>query len=328
MLGDVSGHNVISSYISAISLGILTSTWNRNQNPLSLLKNINEELNKADYEQYHLCAGILLWDRRRRKIEIATAGIPGAIIVKQDAEGFCRFHEIEGGGLCLGLLKENHLFLSAETKMDEGDYFFLFSDGICKEQIAEALSSGVCLDRKNIRGICQEILDRILEKSGQDDDMILIALRQSETFRTQGYHYEFRSDYREAEQACRWALSLCTPDRIPWGNDPCFIALALREALINAVRHGNKFQPGAFVDLSLYFEPDLLKIEISDAGPGFQLPETLRKIEVVDIFQSGGRGLSAMYSIADQISVSGGTVSLIFKKKQVRGTGCGVRDEG
>ncbi len=326
MLGDVSGHNVISSYISAISLGILTSTWNRNQEPLSLLKNINAELNKADYEQYHLCAGILLWDRRRRKIEIATAGIPGAIIAKQNADGSCQFREIEGGGLCLGLVKEDHLFLTAETELDKGDYLFLFSDGISKEQIADVLSSGTLRpDRENIRGICQNILDRILEKSGQDDDMILIAIRQTETVPAQGYHYGFPSDYAEAEKACRWAAGLCTPDRIPQGNDLCLITLALGEALINAVRHGNKFDHRAFVDLSLYFEPDMLRIEISDAGPGFQLPDTVKKIESIDVLQSGGRGLSAMYSIADRMTVSGGTVSLIFQKKA--GQGSGVRGE-
>ncbi len=325
MLGDVSGHNVISSYISAISLGILTSTWNRNQEPLGLLKNINAELNKADYEKYHLCAGILLWDRRRRKIEIASAGIPGGIIAKKDADGSYRFHELEGGGLCLGLVKEDHLFLTAETELDQGDYFFLFSDGIRKEQITEALSSGtVCLDRENIRGISQDILDRILEKDGQDDDMILIAVRQSETFRNCGYHYEFRSDYTEAEQACRWAAGHCTPDRIPRGHDLCLIMVALREALINAVRHGNKFNHKGYVDLSLYFEPDMLRIEISDTGPGFQLPETIQKIEAIDVFQSGGRGLSAMYSIADRMTVAGGTVSLIFQKK----TGCRLQVAG
>lgn len=115
-------------------------------------------------------------------------------------------------------MKEDHLFLTAETELDPGDYLFLFSDGIRKEQIADALSSGMLRPgTENIRGICQHILDRILEKSGQDDDMILIALKQGETVPAQGHHYEFRSDYKEAEQACRWAEALCTPDRIPRG---------------------------------------------------------------------------------------------------------------
>lgn len=102
------------------------------------------------------------------------------------------------------------------------------------------------------------------------------------------------------------------PGQNPPGNDLCLISVALREALINAVRHGNKFDPKSFVDLSLYFEPDMLRIEISDAGPGFQLPDTVQKIENIDVLQSGGRGLSAMYSLADRMTVSGGTVSLIF----------------
>ncbi len=324
MLGDVAGHNVMSSYISAISLGILTSHWDRHQNPMGLFKIINAELNKSDYHQYHLCATALLWDRCRKKMKIATAGNPGGLLARETAEGPLNFRELAGGGMCLGLLKEEHLFLSEEIEFEGETCLFLFSDGINKEDIIEILSSGnVPLKRKNIRGLCQEILDRILEKSGQDDDMVLIALNSSpsscacsnEKGENSALHYEFLSDYKSADKACRWIGTQCIPDKIPRGKDPCFILLAVREALINAVRHGNKFTSDAFIDLSVFFEAGELRREISDEGPGFEIPDTIQKIENLDVLQPGGRGLSVMYSIADTVKVDGGTVSLIFRKK-------------
>ncbi|MDM8549161.1 response regulator [Desulfobacterales bacterium HSG2] len=330
ILGDVAGHNVMSSYISAISLGMLTSNWDRNQNPLKLLKLINAELNKSDYDKYHLCTTALLWDRRRQKIKIGTAGNPGGFFVMKTKEGSLDFRELSGGGMCLGLLKDDHLFLSEETEFNEDAYLFLFSDGIRKKDIMDILSSGsVCLDRKNIRGLCQEILDRILDKSGQNDDMVLIALKSlrggwkgpdagaREGNENSELHYELLSTYKAADKACKWAVEQCVPEKIPKGKDPCLVFLAAREALINAVRYGNKFNPDAFIDLSLFFDHGELRIEISDEGPGFQLPDTVKKIEDIDVLQSGGRGLAVMYSVADAVNVAGGTISLVFREKGV-----------
>jgi len=315
-MGDVSGHNVMSSYISAISLGILSTTWNKNQKARDLMRVINAELNKQDYEHYHLCATVLLWDRHRKKMEITTAGNPGGILIKfpYDA-GISEFDELEGGGMCLGLLREEHLFLDQEIAFDEESYFFLFSDGVSSEQIIDVLSSGnIDLSRRSgIRGLSWEILDGILEKYGQNDDVLLISLRSSGKYRDQGLHYDFPSTYEGADRACKWAAVQCAPQRIPAGKDSCFIFLALREALINAVRHGNDFKPDAFVHLSLFFNTGELIMQISDEGPGFELPDPIQGIEAVNVLQPSGRGLSVMYSVADSITVDGGTVSLIFR---------------
>ncbi len=336
-LGDVAGHNVMSSYISAVSLGILTSNWDKNQNPLKLLKIINAELNKTHYEQYHLCATSLLWDRRRRKIKVATAGMPGGLLVRDNADAVSRspdFSDLNGGGMCLGLLKEDHLFEHLEIELENDSYLFLYSDGISRKYLLAELSQGdpdMKIDlKKGIRGLCREILDRILEKHGQDDDMILIALkppdspffslapRCPEDDKRESLHYEFLSDYGEADKACRWAAEKCLARKLPGGNDPCFIFLALREALINAVRHGNQFEHKAFIDLSLFFAPDELRIDVSDQGTGFDMPDSIKKMEDVNVLGSGGRGVPVMQSLTDSLKVSGGTVSLIFREK-VRG---------
>ncbi|MCP4107035.1 MAG: response regulator [Desulfobacteraceae bacterium] len=318
ILGDVAGHNVMSSYVSAFSLGILASNWNRNQNPLDLIKTINAELNKSDYDKFHLCATAMLWDMRRKKIKISSAGNPGGLIVTvSQKDEPLRFRELDGGGMCLGLLKEENLFLSYETELDENSFLFVFSDGIDISHIMAVLSSrSVDLNRDNIKGLSQEIMDRILEKQVQNDDMILITLKHTEDFRAKGLHYEMSSTYEEVDKACKWAEEQCTPERIPQGNDLCYIMIALREALINAVKHGNNFDPAAFVDLSLYFEPGILKIDVSDEGPGFEISDNLKKIEDVCAVQSGARGLPAMNSTADSISVYGGTVSLVFKETE------------
>ncbi|HAO21161.1 MAG: hypothetical protein BWK80_31960 [Desulfobacteraceae bacterium IS3] len=315
VLGDVSGHNVMSSYISAIFLGILSSVWNKNQNPSDLLRTVNAELNKADYADYHLCVSALLWDRRRGKLRLATAGNPGALWVKKKNNGDIDIEELGGGGMCLGWVKEDFIFTDCEIEMTPGDFLFLFSDGIDSKAVIDILNADKeLLRRETTKGISQQILDRILAKQVQKDDMILVALSEPETISDAGLHYSFPSTYSGVEGACQWAAEMIKAEQIPEGKESVLVLLAIREALINAVNYGNAFSHQAFVDLSLYFKPGELRVDISDEGAGFALPAILNKIEHIRVEQLGNRGLAVMNSVSDQVVVNGSTVSLIFRR--------------
>lgn len=316
-LGDVSGHNVMSSYISAISFGILTSSWQKNQKPERLFKTMNQELNKPDYDQYHLCATSLLWDRMRENISVSNAGNPGAILFQQDGDGHFRIKELTEGGMCLGLIREDHLFISEHLHFPENACLFLFSDGIEPEEIKEVLLSGkVNPAGESIRGISREILDLILETKNQKDDMILVTLKADSRFFPPALRYSFPADYKSAESACKWAADQLIPDSIPNGHDPYFVLLALREGVINSVKHANTMDAQSYIDIALFVFPEKLVIEISDEGEGIELPDNLQKINEVDILQDCGRGIPVMYSVSDEFQVDGGSVQMIFHKRQ------------
>ncbi len=317
VLGDVSGHTVLTSYISAIFLGIMMSAWEKRDDPLELLKAVNLEIHNAHYEDFHLCATAVLWDRNRGTLQIASAGNPGALLVRQTGDGGVSVQEQVGGGMCLGLLREERLFLQDRVAMQPGDLLFLFTDGIQARTLRSVLTGGtVNLQRESIRGLCREITDEILKIDGQQDDVLLVALRDPRLPEGKGIRYSIRSSYQAVDSACRWAERILVPDHIPPGRDDCFIMLALREALLNAVSHGNRFNPDARVTLSLNFAPDALTATVSDEGDGFELPDHLPQIEEVDVKQSGGRGLATMRSVADEIRADRGVVQLVFREQQ------------
>ncbi len=313
-LGDVSGHSVMSSYLSAFYLGVLTANWNRVQKPHDLLRTINHELNASDYREYHLCATALLWDRNRQRVEIGTAGNPGGLLAWSAADGGVDVRRLTGGGMCLGLLPQDDLFHRDGFRFPPETYLFLFTDGLREEAIEAALASGeIGLDRPSIHGLGQEIIDWTLGREGQTDDILLVTLRSPIHPPDMGCHRAFSSSYDGVDAACRWAETILTPGNLPPDKDPGMVMLILREALINAVQHGNRHSSGAFVDVSIYPSPNRLRIDVSDEGPGFDLPEPPRRIDAVDVLQSGGRGVAAMQTAADDITVTGGTVSLVFE---------------
>ena len=100
---------------------------------------------------------------------------------------------------------------------------------------------------------------------------------------------------------------------IPDGIDTDFLLLSIRETLLNAVEHGNNQNPDSYVEVSIYFSPMELRIDVSDEGAGFYLQEKLKESGVQDGLQIGKRGLSLIHASADNIEVICGTFSLIFK---------------
>ena len=320
ILLDVSGHDVISSYLSAVSLGILSSVWDKVQDPTDLLVAINSELLKLGSDRYHICVTALLWDQRRSRLRIAVAGNPGSLLVKRDRAGGFEFRELEGGGMCLGVFRRSDLFVYQEIQFTEGEYLFLFSDGVESEQVRESILRGeITLDRESVQGLGGDILERIVRRHQQTDDMILLTLRAPAPFPETGMHHSFSAQYDDVDRACAWVNGILNSHALPEGHDVDFVNLAIREALLNSVEHGNARRPDAPVDISIYFEADRVRVDISDEGQGFDLSGRLAIIHEQDQFTIGKRGLLLMEATADEIEVNGGTISLSFKGKTARG---------
>jgi len=316
VLADVAGHSVMSSYTSAIFTGILTSFWDTHKAPLALLKKTNKELIKVGNDKSHICATAMVWDRWSGRLEIASAGNPGGIMVRFDSDGRAKYKSLAGGGMVLGALENDDLFLSGSENLDPDSYLFLFSDGIEKPELMEAVKDMPHLFKgTSIKGICQHLMDNILGKKEQEDDLILLCIHNKKVNDKPDYNSQFLSTYEEVDRACNWINQKLTVDTIPKGNDEDLILLCVREGILNAVEHGNSHNPTAHFEVSLYFFNHELRINIIDEGTGFDLEKTVHKPNDLTMTQIGKRGLSFMASIAHEIVVEGSLVTLIFKEK-------------
>ncbi len=320
ILIDVAGHDVVSSYLSAVSLGILTSLWDQIRDPMQFLTAMNTELLKLRSDRYHICVIALLWDQRRGLIHMAIAGNPGGIVVRKAPEGVLRMEVIEGGGMCLGMFPRDDLFVRETVALDEGDYLLLFSDGVDADRLCAVLrNKPSLLNRETVNGLSGELLDQLATGTRPADDMILLSLRQPSLLPETGLHFELEAKYEDVDRACIWVAEQLREYPAPSGHDVDFISLAIREALLNAVEHGSRKRPGARIDLSIYSEPERLRVDVSDEGKGFDLAAKLSSIDTIDPFTIGKRGLPLMRAAADRIETHGGTVSLLFfYKKTIR----------
>ena len=92
------------------------------------------------------------------------------------------------------------------------------------------------------------------------------------------------------------------------------ILVAAMEAVNNAIQHGNKADPGKYVDIEMLLEGRNVIVIITDEGKGFdprKVPDPTRPENIEEI---NGRGVFLMSRLADSIEYNdkGNSVKMTF----------------
>jgi serine/threonine-protein kinase RsbW len=77
--------------------------------------------------------------------------------------------------------------------------------------------------------------------------------------------------------------------------------VALDEAFVNAVKHGNKNDPNKLVRVGAELSPQEACFTIEDEGEGFDVETIPDPRDPANLFKSSGRGVLLMYNIMDEV---------------------------
>lgn len=127
----------------------------------------------------------------------------------------------------------------------------------------------------------------------------------------------FPSRIEAVEEAAQAVSEFLT--RAGVGEDLAFgIDMAVREAVTNAVLHGNKLDETKFADVSLKIIPGAFEITVHDQGTGFDSTSIPDPTEGENILKTSGRGIFFMRNMMDEVEWSpdpeGGTTVRMMKK--------------
>jgi serine/threonine-protein kinase RsbW len=89
-------------------------------------------------------------------------------------------------------------------------------------------------------------------------------------------------------------LGLITPE----GSN---LFVALDEAFVNAVKHGNKNDPTKLIRVGAELSPTEAAFTIEDEGEGFDVQTIPDPCDPSNLFKSSGRGVLLMYNIMDEV---------------------------
>src|SRR3954452_13293051 len=102
--------------------------------------------------------------------------------------------------------------------------------------------------------------------------------------------FVINSDLAEGREVQRQILELVEGAGFTGGN---FFAinLSLEEALVNAIKHGNRLDPGKKVRVEASVTPQEVEIHIEDEGPGFDRSSVPDPTCAENIEKCSGRGI-------------------------------------
>jgi serine/threonine-protein kinase RsbW len=103
-----------------------------------------------------------------------------------------------------------------------------------------------------------------------------------------------------------------------------WIEIAVREAVANAIKHGNRLDAGKKVNATFLLRGMELEITVSDEGEGFDPEEVGDPLNPQNLMKTSGRGIFYMKTFMDRIHYSfhpGGGTSLMMTKNLSKGSG-------
>jgi serine/threonine-protein kinase RsbW len=96
------------------------------------------------------------------------------------------------------------------------------------------------------------------------------------------------------------------------------IDMAVREAMANAVKHGNKLDESKLVEVTLDKDPAEFRIVVRDFGAGFSADEVPDPTNPENLLKASGRGILFMRTFMDEVEWSeppGGGIAVKMLKK-------------
>jgi serine/threonine-protein kinase RsbW len=92
------------------------------------------------------------------------------------------------------------------------------------------------------------------------------------------------------------------------------IKLALEEALVNAIKHGNQMDQAKKIHISYCVLPERFEIHITDEGPGFDPCDVPDPTDVENLERPCGRGLMLMRHYMSEVRYTGRGNSVSMSK--------------
>jgi PAS domain S-box-containing protein len=292
-------------------------------NPLKhLALKFNQGIQTGPFSEVPICVLMGLWTPETGHLRLLNAGIPHGLLCGK-AESSARYLELNGTPLGVfpePLVEECTLQLRAGDRLLFGtDGFFdvlspakqLFQDraarhwdALRESRIDEALSV-VCEEARNHgTGVI-------------DDDLLVIGFEQPRISQGVGeLVLRLPSTPRAVDMACD-RLSDCiraTEAGARLASEKLFdISLAVREALTNAMIHGNRSRPDALMSLRCVVNSECLTVSVGDEGPGFDLQA---HVPPEDPLSERGRGIPLMRSYAQSLRMDGSQITMTFQLEE------------
>ncbi len=285
IVADVTDKGVPAALVMATTRSILRAAAERLESPGAVLERTNNVLVQEIPPKMFVTCFIALLDPQTGHLRYANAGHDVPYHVTADG-----LAELRATGMPLGLMPEM-VYEEKETTLGPDEYFLLYSDGLVEAHAPDREMFGfprlqaLLAERRNGRDLTQFLLDQLAAFTGadweQEDDVTLVTIRRLENgdsnrelnlqspipiLSQNKTSFEIPSAQGNERQAMAQVADFIG-HRLP-AERLEKLKTAVAEATMNAMEHGNQYDPDKPVKIAVTVSETAVHVYITDQGSG------------------------------------------------------------
>ena len=326
VIADVSGHDIASALVMAMGRNLIRNFFDLEASPAKILARTSRVLRQDTQSSRYITMFLAIVNNKDMSLTYSNAGHNYPLYLPAGAS---EFTSLSVGGFPLGLV-DDYDYLEETIPLKAGDLLVLYTDGLIEAQSP----SGEMFELRRLERIIKEYQARPIEelatniyeqalqftqKEKLQDDFTFMALRTKSA--SKELHFSLASRLEEITPQVNRILGFVQANGY-FLEDKFNLVLVLKEALTNAIEHGNKFDADKQVFVSVVPTHKDLTITVRDQGNGFNLYKVFAENKK-NLFKERGRGLIIINEYADKVEFNerGNEIRIRFCRPRVQEAG-------
>ncbi|NOZ20593.1 MAG: SpoIIE family protein phosphatase [Planctomycetes bacterium] len=318
LIGDASGHSFSAVLVSSMAKTAFKNCVNTITSPKKILAEVNRQLLQTTVEGQFVAVFLAILDCPTLKMKYANASHACPILYNNKG----KFEALDTDGSFVGMFEDPN-YEEKEVQLELGDRILFMSDGVRKvlstagegasyDAVHEIVQKNGELGAEGIVNLLREEVRELTRDREIDDDVTMVAL-QVVPREAMSERFVLMTDPKEiqaVETVIRRAM-----ERRGFGERDLFaVKLAIEEAIINAMKHGNRMDRHKQVVVDFSLNDKGITLEVEDEGPGFKPDDVPDPTSDENLELPHGRGIVLMRAYMDEISYNGKGNRVIMAK--------------
>lgn len=273
VVGDVTDKGVPAALVMASTRSVLKAAAESLKHPALVLERVNDQLHGDIPERMFVTCLFGVLDPASGSFIFANAGHNLPVHIGPD-----RVDEPRATGMPLGMMPGS-TYEEVEVELSDGDTLFLYSDALPEAHDPEGQMYGFEAVRRAVAtaeldSLISDVLAAVTSFTGahweQEDDITIVTISKA-ALSKEPYELTLASVPGNERRAVEWLEKriggVLSPERLDRAKT------AVTEAVMNAMEHGNRFDPDLPVVVTLADRPDRIVVKVADRAHGnFEVP--------------------------------------------------------
>ncbi len=298
LIADVSGYGLPAAVIMAVGRLAFRTYAANDLNPRSIMERVNRVMLRSTLAGHYMTAFLGILDTELLTLQYVNAShctpfvVRGGEVIPLDTEG-----------LFVGMFEDGQ-YEQKGIQLEQHDRLYLYTDGLLKcfqapdrRACEKKLQTFLSQDGKVSLEDTVERLSSLVDQPEDDMALVGVELLLEKAQRKTIAISSIPSQLSNVENAILPVL-----DNKGYGERNIFaVKLALEEAVVNSIKHGNELDDTKKVTISFYIDDDRALISIADEGEGFDPGEVPDPTTEDGLLATSGRGLALIRAYMDDV---------------------------